>query len=428
MIIHVVQPGDTIYSISGTYNITVDKLIKDNGLEDIPQLVIGQTLVIVYPAISYTVQEGDTLEYIANNFEVSIIQLLRNNPYLADREYIYPGEVIAIKYNRIGTIITNGFVYPFIDLNILRKTLPFLTYLTIFNYRATPEGYIISLDDEKIINLAKSYGVAPIMLLSPLSTLSGDNYSISYNILYNEEIQDRLIYNVLNTMKAKGYYGLNIYIENVHPEVIESIEIYLKKFTTILNNEGYPVTITLTPTTFDSQDNFVNGKINYTNIANTVDNILLLSYAWGYSYGPPGAVTPVNKIIETINKIIPQIPAPKLNIGITAIGYDWQLPYIEGVSRASALSSNAVLQLAAAENATIMFDEVSLAPYFYYSDNNQNNTPNHIVWFKDARSINELLNIKTEYDVYGISIWNVMEFNTQMWLLINVHYDILTAL
>ena len=33
MIIHVVQPGDTLYSIARTYGVTVSKLVQDNGLE-----------------------------------------------------------------------------------------------------------------------------------------------------------------------------------------------------------------------------------------------------------------------------------------------------------------------------------------------------------------------------------------------------------
>ena len=43
------------------------------------------------------------------------MELLRNNPYLADREYIYPGELMVIKYqdSKVGRITTNGYAYPF---------------------------------------------------------------------------------------------------------------------------------------------------------------------------------------------------------------------------------------------------------------------------------------------------------------------------
>lgn len=133
MIIHIVQPGETISSIANYYGVTAAKLIQDNELEDAANLVPGQTIVIAYPVQVYTVQEGDSLIGIANTYDVSVMQLLRNNPYLSNRESLYPGDIIVISYNNNkGKITTNGYANTFIDLGILRKTLPFLTYLSIF--------------------------------------------------------------------------------------------------------------------------------------------------------------------------------------------------------------------------------------------------------------------------------------------------------
>ncbi|HEY8395499.1 MAG TPA: N-acetylmuramoyl-L-alanine amidase [Bacilli bacterium] len=43
--IHVVRPGESLYTIARDYNITVDKLIRDNGLTS-DQLAVGQELFI----------------------------------------------------------------------------------------------------------------------------------------------------------------------------------------------------------------------------------------------------------------------------------------------------------------------------------------------------------------------------------------------
>ncbi len=145
MTIHVVQPGETLNSISDLYNIPAARLIQDNGINNPDNLAIGQTIVIVHPESVYMVQAGDTLVSIAEKHNISLMELLRNNPYLSDREFIYPGETIVISYqtNKIGTIATSGYIFPYIDRDILKKTLPFLTYLTIFNYRVTSEGEIV---------------------------------------------------------------------------------------------------------------------------------------------------------------------------------------------------------------------------------------------------------------------------------------------
>uniref|UniRef100_UPI0028ADF408 LysM peptidoglycan-binding domain-containing protein n=1 Tax=Lacrimispora sp. TaxID=2719234 RepID=UPI0028ADF408 len=169
MILHVVQPGETINSISEYYEIPVDRLILENGITNPENLAIGQTIVIVQPETLYTVQAGDSLESIAMQHGTTPMELLRNNPYLSDMEFLYPGEIIVISYqtNRKRTIATIGYTFSYIDRSVLIKTLPFLTYLTIFNYRTTSEGEIISnADDTEIIQLAKAYDVAPMMFIS----------------------------------------------------------------------------------------------------------------------------------------------------------------------------------------------------------------------------------------------------------------------
>uniref|UniRef100_UPI0028B10B06 LysM peptidoglycan-binding domain-containing protein n=1 Tax=Lacrimispora sp. TaxID=2719234 RepID=UPI0028B10B06 len=98
MIIHVVQPDETLYSISEYYEIPVDRLILENGITNPDNLAIGQTIVIVLPETLYTVQDGDTLDSIAEQHGTMPMELLRNNPYLSDREILYVGESIVISY------------------------------------------------------------------------------------------------------------------------------------------------------------------------------------------------------------------------------------------------------------------------------------------------------------------------------------------
>ena len=109
MVIHVVQPGETINSIAEYYNIPVDRLILENGITNSDNLAIGQTIVIVQPETLYTVQTGDTLESIAAQHSVTPMEILRNNPYLSDRENLYIGESIVISYqtNKTRTIATS---------------------------------------------------------------------------------------------------------------------------------------------------------------------------------------------------------------------------------------------------------------------------------------------------------------------------------
>src|SRR5699024_6323286 len=101
------------------------------GLINPHSLVVGQTLVILKPKETYTILPGDTLEAIVENSGISLMQLIRNNPFLYDREFIYPGERLVIKYDTIKDIEFNGYSSSHISQDTLNRALPYLTYISI---------------------------------------------------------------------------------------------------------------------------------------------------------------------------------------------------------------------------------------------------------------------------------------------------------
>ena len=425
MVIHVVQPGDTIVSIAETYGVSVTDLFLENGLINPNNLVVGQAIVIVIPEVTYTVLQGDSLISIAEAHGVTIMQLLRNNPHLFDRDFIYPGETLVISFNNDqGTISTNGYAYPFINTQTLRKILPFLTYLSIFNYRITEEAEIIGVDDTEIIQLAKQYGVAPVMLMSTMTYQGVGDIAVAYNILNNQVLVDRLIDNIINILKTKGYYGVNATLQFLTEENRKGYENYIANLSARLNNEGYLVFASLTPWSLIDLNDFTFEKIDYTIIGKEANAISLLTYNWGSSLGPPAATTPVYRRREFFEYAVTMIPPEKILSGISVIGYDWTLPYEVGVSKANSLNYDSAIILASQNDAIIQFDDNSQAPYFEYVAIVSGVPIKHIVWFSDARSAEALVKLALEYGFSGVNIWNIMQFFSQLWLVINSQYEI----
>ena len=424
MIIHVVQPGETIHSISEYYKIPVDRLILENGITNPVNLAIGQTIIIVQPEILYTVRPGDTLNSIAKHHNVSPMELLRNNPYLSDRKFLYTGETIVINYqtNRTSTINTGGYAFPYIDKSVLIKTLPFLTYLTIFNYRASIEGEIIArADDTELIQLAKTYGVAPMLFVSTITEEGIASHEVNYEILNNPSLQDRLIDHALQTLKRKGYYGINIYVEDITFDNINRVADYLKKASAIFHAEGFRIVITVTPIT-DYDTPYVSfGKFDYAKLSDYVDGIIFASYDWARIYNYPNSVFPVNVLRELLDYVASIIPKEKILLGITTQGYDWTLPYVPGATAASVMSNNRAVQIAAENDLPIQFNDAAQSPYFYYKDRDGSM---HVIWFKDAISFNARAGLAEEYNLQGLSIWTIMRFDVQMLFIINTQYYI----
>lgn len=425
MEIYVVQPGDSVYSIAGRYGISFIKLILDNGLENINSLVPGQAILIAYPSLTYTVKEGDSLKSIADTYGVSLSQLLRNNPYLAERTYIYKGETLTISYNTVGKMTTNGFIFPFVDREILRKTLPYLTYLTIYNYRITSSGDLLSyFDDSEIIQIAKEYGTIPLMMATTFSPEGEPDIESMFNLLLSEEYQEKQINTMLNVIKEKGYYGVNFifnYINVINQKLYQS---FLTKVYNRLSDEGYLVFATINPKINNINNEIYYEKIDYSAISQVVNYIIFLELIWGTNFEPPEPVSSIRNLKTFMDYVTNQIPPEKAVIGMPVIGYDWVLPHIPGISKASALTINSAINLANDVGATIQFDEVSQTPFYYYYSIENGLLVQHIVWFIDARSISALTNLFSEYGLSGTGIWSVMTFLSQLWTVLNTQYDI----
>ena len=427
MIIHVVQPGDTIYSIASQYNTSPQKIIIDNELENPNELVPGQTLVILIPEITHVVQPGETLEQIAQKYNTTTVELLQLNPFIDFAEEIMPGDQITISNSETkrGPISVLGYAYPNIDKDVLMKTLPYMTYLTLFTYGITEKGELIGINDEELIKMARDFGVAPLMLISTLTEEGTFSNELAHVVLNDPVVQENLIENILKTLKEKNYYGLDVDFEYVLPEDEEAFINFIQKLNDRLSPEGYEVFTALAPKTSANQPGLLYEAHNYPRIGEASDDVLLMTYEWGYTYGPPMAVSPVDKVREVLNYAVTEIPRDEIYMGIPNYGYDFTLPFVQGESRAESVSNVEAVDLAARVGATIQYDEVSQAPYFIYYDNQGKQ---HKVWFEDARSILAKLNLFNEYGFKGVGYWNIMKYFPQNWLLVSNLYDIAKVL
>lgn len=425
MIIHVVSAGDTITSIANQYKVPVNRLIRENGIINPNNLVIGQTIVIAYPLETYEVKQGDTLESIAKEKQVTIMQLYRNNPSLLDTDVIIPGETLIIRYDTIRTISTNAYAYPFINRGTLRNSLPYLTYLSISNYKTLKGGEIEAYyDDTELIQVTKQAGVVPIMLLTSLTILGERNPELVYDILLNVNYQDRHASNMASIMREKGYMGINITITYLNVTNQELYYNYLKRISTYLRKEGFLVFITIDPNAVVEENQTVFENVDYSQYNEVVDEIYLMKFHWGTRFSPPGPVSSIKTVTAYLDFMLETVDPKYLNITFPLLGYDWKLPYILGYTEANALTLDSAIELAVITQSIIFFDESSQTPYFEYTLNEDSRLNRNIVWFVDARGIYDIVKLVIDKNLSGTGLWNIMNYYPQLWLIIVANCDI----
>lgn len=425
MIIHVVKPGESLYSIAEFYGASYERIAAENELSNPNRLVVGQTLVITEGTSKHKVQPGQSIYVIASQYGVSVRALLAANPQITNPAAISPGQIIniPIRTEKLGTIEVNGYSFPNIDMNVLRKTLPYLTYLSIFSYEVNPDGTLNAPNDQPLITAAKTAGVAPLMVITNISE-GGFSSELARTILTDKAVQERLLDNVVETLRNKGYFGLDIDFEFIFPENREDYNNFLRKAVNRLRPLGYTITTALAPKTSADQPGLLYEAHDYPVHGALADHVILMTYEWGYTYGPPLAVAPVNEVRKVLNYAVTAIPRRKIFMGIPNYGYNWTLPYVKG-SRAQTIGNVEAVDLAATENAAIQYNNISQAPYFNYYDDNRKQ---HVVWFEDARSIQAKLELVDEYDLGGVSYWTIGKYFPQNWLVLSSMYNIAKVL
>ena len=356
MEIYVVRPGDTLYNIAAKYALRAEILAELNQLSDPSRLTTGMALYI-------------------------------------------PG----FEDGQRPPIEVNGYAYPNITAAALNATLPYLTFLCPFSHSMTAEGELRPINDGRLVSAAYAASAAPLLTVTNLSESSGFSSDIAHAVFTDEQVQNRVFDNILSTLREKKYYGINFNIEYVYPFDREGYNAFIRRAAEVFHPLGYYLTSAIAPKDSDRQSGLLYEAHDYAAHGRYMDRVIIMTYEWGYTYGAPQAVSPVDRMRAVLEYAVTKIPAGKILMGFSNYGYNWRLPWRQGEA-AQVVSNAGATDLAVSMGAEIHYDAVASAPYFNYTD-----AAGHprTVWFEDVRSVRARLGLAAEFGLAGISIWTI---------------------
>ena len=281
MTIHVVQAGETLFSVAARYALAPALLAGMNGIAVDAQLVVGQTLVVREPRVVHTVVPGDTVYSVARRYGTDTLTIYRNNVSLGGQPYLREGDRLVISFAddvRLGAIGANAYAYPYIDAALLDTGLPFLSYLTPFTYGISQSGGLLPLSDEALLSAAARYQVAPLMHLSTLTEMGNFSNERSSLLLGSPDLQERLIQDIIDTMQQKNFYGLDVDFEFVFPQERVLYADFIRRLRLTLNPLGYPVIVALAPKTRGDQPGLLYEAHDYALLGEAANAVLLMTY------------------------------------------------------------------------------------------------------------------------------------------------------
>ena len=350
----------------------------------------------------YEVKAGDSLWAVARRFGQTVEALAALNQ-LADPSRLVPGLALAIPGPDTGPkqcAEINAYVYPTVTDAVLREVLPACTTLCPFSYSPTADGTLTPIPDTRLIEAAYAASTAPLLTLTNLGE-SGFSSQLGHAVLTDKAVQDRVFEQVLALIREKDYAGLNINFEYLYPFDKDSYSQFVARAAELLHPLGCPVSTAIAPKESADQPGFLYGAHDYAAHGRYADRVILMTYEWGYTFGAPQAVSPVNRIRRVLDYAVTVIPREKILMGLSNYAYDWTLPWKQGTA-ARLLSNAAAQELAVSRWSEIHYDATAAAPWFNYTDADGQQ---HVVWFEDVRSALARLWLVQEYGLAGASIW-----------------------
>lgn len=425
MQIHIVRQNQTLQGIAAAYSISPSILVSTNQIPNPNDLVPGQTIVIPIIGQYYWVNQGDTLYSVARRFGISLQALIYSNR-------ISPQMVLPIGFRLYIPPLpkTNAEINAYVEIpsagltdelgRSLREAGPHLTYLSVFSYRVNRDGSLTASNIANLTQIARGARASLVMVVTNIEQ-NGFSGDLGHMILANEQVQDTLLNNIISIANQVGYRDIHFDFEFLLPEDREAYNRFLRKATNLLHARGLMVSTALAPKISRTQRGQWYEAHDYRAHGQIVDFVVLMTYEWGYSGGPPMAVSPITEVRKVVDYALTEIPSSKIMLGQNLYGYDWTLPYEPGNPPARAISPQEAIRIAARENVSILYDQQAQAPHFRYTDNEGNQ---HQVWFEDARSIQAKFNLVKSKQLRGVSYWKLGLSFPQNWLLVEDRFDV----
>jgi spore germination protein len=349
------------------------------------------------------VKAGDTLYALARRYATTVEALAFDNQ-IADPARLTPGQSLVIPGGREGVrrcAEVNAYAYPNIASEVLQEALPYLTALCPFSWRYSAQGTLIPLADDRLVEAAYAADTAPMLTLTNIGENGGFSTELGHVLLTDGTVQDAVLEGVVERIRERDYYGLNLNFEYLQPFDRDAYSAFVKRSAERLHPLGCPVSTAIAPKESDDQPGFLYAAHDYAQHGKAADRVILMTYEWGYTFGAPQAVSPVNRIRRVLDYAVTVIPRGKLLMGFSNYAYDWTLPWKQGAA-ARLLTNSAAQELAVSRGAEIRYDPAAAAPWFNYRDAEGRD---HVVWYEDVRSALARLKLVEEYRLAGVSVW-----------------------
>ena len=281
------------------------------------------------------------------------------------------------------------------NINKLNMLLPL--WMTIDSAADT----VIINTDIRGVDIIKASGVPVVAVIS---NFSGEDFNGTplHRIFADPAKKERLINNIVSTIRKNNFAGVNIDFEELAEKSDEPLVSFMKELYTRMHGLGLLVTQDVPP---------FNPDFNLKELSKYNDYVFLMAYDEYNNKSIAGPVSSQNYIEASMQDALKQVPANKLVLAIAGYGYDWP----KGKTGTDVSYSEA-LSIAGESEGNVVFDTDTYNLSYTYQDEND---IEHAVYFTDAATNFNTMRFATESGVAGVALWRMGQEDSRLWTFYN---------
>ncbi|WP_145960869.1 glycosyl hydrolase family 18 protein [Sphingosinithalassobacter portus] len=231
--------------------------------------------------------------------------------------------------------------------------------------------------------------------------------TIAHAVLVPGAARTHAIDTMVSLSQQTGITGINLDFEAVDKTDRSLLSSFVSDLAIALHQHSRLLIVSVPATDQNDPNDFWTGAYDYGAIGQSADIVQVMTYDENGPWGPDGPVAGLDWVKASIAYAATEMPLWKINMGIPAYGYDWNLTDGTGEQ----VDYKAIPGMISSLGATPEWDSASSSPKFYY----QTGGKEHVVWYENAHSIKLKAQYAVSKGVGGVSVWSLGQENNGFW-------------
>lgn len=229
----------------------------------------------------------------------------------------------------------------------------------------------------------------------------------THQMLASAALSSTAIQSIKSYVQKYDLAGINIDFENVHASDRDLFTSFIARLAEELHNLDTVLSVDLPP----DLGNDWSAAYSYAELANHADYLVIMAYDEHWTGYKAGSVASLNWVEQQLDKLVTQVPANQLILGMPLYTRDWAINTQGTTLSSEDLSLPEQNKRVQAAGSTLKWNsEAGQYTSEYWKANTK-----HRMWLEDARSLSAKLQLGTHFGLAGYAYWHIGGESPDIW-------------